>query len=394
MNDSSNRPKALPRAWCGAILLACFVIACLAFFSNTTLAQPRLDGVFFSDSSTKHDPRPKVNIADNEINCYFTLRSLHSAEIIFKERAYKDEDVDDVGEYAVLADSGVANGDLVAAGQIAMTSSGAGVCEKGGYLFIAFLPGTSDDDDEESFCITACPKKWGKTGRKAFFINEMGRVYECDNADGKIGNGMKNLVTVAEVYGTAFDNSTIIAKTWKIFSAKKLLNEKSCRAILKVIHNAETIFKEKAYKDGDGDGVGEYAVLADSGVANGDLVNAGQIALTSNGAGIAEKGGYLFMVYLPGTSDDDDEESFCAVAWPHYSGKTGTKAFFMNETGTIYECSNSKGQIGDNAADPVTIAEIYGTAFDNSTIDKKTWRKVKRDTSSRPHVIEHKGSKK
>ncbi|MEZ6020605.1 MAG: hypothetical protein R3F17_11030 [Planctomycetota bacterium] len=120
----------------------------------------------------------------------------------------------------------------------------------------------------------------------------------------------------------------------------------------------------------------------------------GNIAAGAAGPGVVERQGYLFAIYLPaarvgaqipgvgeaaaggtaaaGTAlatwnTADCELYWCAYAWPVEAGKTGNRAFFINQEGDVASTSNlatAAVRYTGNAAAANILA--FGAAFSNT----------------------------
>ncbi|MFC1588097.1 hypothetical protein ACFL54_07295 [Planctomycetota bacterium] len=164
--------------------------------------------------------------------------------------------------------------------------------------------------------------------------------------------------------------------------------EREAALDLAQIQFAEVEFKRKAKLDIDKDGIGEYAVIA-----GGDRPTLQSERHITTFVYIKEEiwrsNAYYFKVYLP-PATDDAEKAFLAVAWPKEWNKEGEKwdrgvkesfysrkAFFVNNKGIFYEASNPGGSLGNGIDNPITLGDVYGTPWDNSTIKKDIWKVVK-----------------
>jgi hypothetical protein len=141
---------------------------------------------------------------------------------------------------------------------------------------------------------------------------------------------------------------------------------------LETIAAAQELFRQSAYVDQDGDGVGEFGLLCElagqqltrTGVAvphsfseTSGLPDAlGRSALVNHGVGTYE--GYHFVVYLPSASGtaiaetvppaqrdpgsaDLQEDRFVCYAWPVVAGGTGEYVLVVNEEGLVHTTVSS-----------------------------------------------------
>ena len=111
-------------------------------------------------------------------------------------------------------------------------------------------------------------------------------------------------------------------------------NEASAIGALRTISNAEVQFQTGGFADADGDNVGDYAVLGPAGVG-GTLANpaAGTEPFVDNVLGSGFKSGYQFVV-TPANGVNGDE-LYTATADPTTPGRTGTRRFFLDQSGVI-----------------------------------------------------------
>jgi len=111
-------------------------------------------------------------------------------------------------------------------------------------------------------------------------------------------------------------------------------NEASAIGALRTISNGEVQFQSAGLVDVDGDNVGDYAPLGPAGVA-GTLANpsAGAEPFVDNVLGSGFKSGYQFVVN-PANGGNGDE-AYTATADPTSPGRTGTRRFFVDQTGVI-----------------------------------------------------------
>lgn len=152
----------------------------------------------------------------NERTVAATLKQLHSAQSLFKEKQARDVDGDEVGEYA--ANFAELNGDNFAntlqpdaIGQtfINMRPDIANfwLSEKNGYFYAMYVPDITDDE-EEAWVVLAWPKKWDKSGNAAFGMCEDGLVWRFPNTVGGF-DGLTGIPDPADLFGTAFANRTM-----------------------------------------------------------------------------------------------------------------------------------------------------------------------------------------
>lgn len=137
-------------------------------------------------------------------------------------------------------------------------------------------------------------------------------------------------------------------------------NESAAIATLKNIHSGQTQFRDHKAIDTDGDGKGEFGWFAE--LSGGTPLRGNcdhqplaipvlSTAFSRVVAGQVERSGYHFQMWLPGPEGTWRHEgetgpvdataaasAYRCAAWPN-EGK-GRRAFFVDEQGTVYACSN------------------------------------------------------
>ncbi len=163
----------------------------------------------------------------------------------------------------------------------------------------------------------------------------------------------------------------------KLLSAKPAANESAVISTLRSIATGQAQIKAMVSMDTDLDGVGEYGYLAEmagsaplrepdgaGGIQLGASYMAPDALSTAFGFvenGVVRRSGYYFKMYLPngdsdplGVAEDDDggwtvgsdldgsqaEVYWCCYAWPVTIGRTGNRAFFINQTGDLLQYDN------------------------------------------------------
>ena len=169
----------------------------------------------------------------------------------------------------------------------------------------------------------------------------------------------------------------------KLMSARISANENAAVATLRSIAAAQQQFQASSSVDTDYDGGGEFGYFGEmAGVTNLRIgSSAGDVSApldppylaTPFGnitASLVERQGYNYQIFLPdadgagvtealgalGTSlspadSSDCEVMWCCYAWPVDAGKTGMRAFFINQEGDIISQNNR-----------VVIGQYSGTA--------------------------------
>ncbi|MBI4617019.1 MAG: DUF4190 domain-containing protein [Planctomycetes bacterium] len=173
-------------------------------------------------------------------------------------------------------------------------------------------------------------------------------------------------------------------------------NEVSAIGTLKSLSTAQEQFKSAACVDCDGDGTGEYGYFQElSGTSNwrtnGGLAGlrvsppfmADSLGTTAAGAaGIANRSGYNFLIFLPGAAAPPVQEAvpvpggdaaqangqetrWACYAWPTSAGTSGNRCFVTNQEGQVYEALNA-APLYDGTAMPVASGNAaYAAAGGN-----------------------------
>jgi len=151
-------------------------------------------------------------------------------------------------------------------------------------------------------------------------------------------------------------------------------NDTAAIATLRNLASCQAQVQSGSRIDVDGDGIGEYGTFAElTGTAgvrtSADASTRGarmsppvlSPALANVDAnGIVTKSGYCFRIHLPvkggaaghekrpadpftsAVDTDRAEVRWCAYAWPVAKGNSGTRAFYVDETGNVYQCANDR----------------------------------------------------
>jgi len=137
-------------------------------------------------------------------------------------------------------------------------------------------------------------------------------------------------------------------------------------------------FQAAGHVDLDGDGVGEYGTFGELTAASGlrgspdgglrtkplGVPVLSPALANVDHAGFVTKSGFAFRIFLPGRSAtavregtaggacdpfsgtvdvDAAEVRWCAYAWPVSFKNSGTRCFYVDETGTVLQCANPAG---------------------------------------------------
>lgn len=153
-----------------------------------------------------------------------------------------------------------------------------------------------------------------------------------------------------------------------LLSARLNANETSAVSTLRNISSSQSQFQASAKADTDDDGTGEFGMFRElSGAVNvrGDTAGENGTALLNppvlsgafrklNANAEVSRSGYLFKMFLPATggagvgesvlaNDSVDgtlnvnmvETTWCCYAWPHNYANSGSRSFFVSQSGDI-----------------------------------------------------------
>lgn len=182
-------------------------------------------------------------------------------------------------------------------------------------------------------------------------------------------------------------------------------NETSAIGSLRTTSTAQNQFQNATVKDADLDGVGEYGFYVElagqaavpfgttAAPARPTFVTSVFGSTSSANAGVANKSGYNFLMFLPGGAGtativaetgvaisplgtlpptaaaaaliNAQETRWCTYAWPTSAGNSGNKAFFVNQAGEVIATSNNPPAATTfvfNGITAPTPVEIFDTA--------------------------------
>ena len=131
-------------------------------------------------------------------------------------------------------------------------------------------------------------------------------------------------------------------------------NEMRVIAVLRNLASWQAQFQSARILDADADGRGEYGSFADLAGTKPPLIR-GELA---RGTSLrAVHSGYVFRMDL---SEDSEtrELTFACYAWPVEYGKTGHRAFFVNELGELLATSNFEQRYSGERREPETKAAL------------------------------------
>jgi prepilin-type N-terminal cleavage/methylation domain-containing protein len=191
-----------------------------------------------------------------------------------------------------------------------------------------------------------------------------------------------------------------------LLSSRAIANERAVVASLRTLATAQTQAVLRAVVDTDHDGLGEPIGLDQlSGLRilpDGQMLEPPYLpqSLGTVGAnGLIQSRGYLLAMYLPdasgvgqlataanaGNVDADRAETvWSCLAWPVARGRTGTAAFFVNQTGEILVAKGATYD-GPSQLPPAGAALLGGAAnelagplaVDVSGADGNLWRPLR-----------------
>ncbi|MBI4615866.1 MAG: DUF2950 family protein [Planctomycetes bacterium] len=170
-------------------------------------------------------------------------------------------------------------------------------------------------------------------------------------------------------------------------------NEVSAVGTLKSLSTSQEQFKSQAVVDCDGDGTGEYGYFQElcgtsatrtDGALGGAQVSPTFMAATfgttaAGAAGIANKSGYDFLIFLPDAAAppvqeanpvpngdnlqaNNQETRWACYGWPTSAGTSGNRAFVINQEGQVYQSPNV-GPIYDGTTSPVGALQGGNEAY-------------------------------
>jgi len=183
-----------------------------------------------------------------------------------------------------------------------------------------------------------------------------------------------------------------------LLSARLRGNETAAIAALRTSNTQQEIFRGQAVVDQDSDGQGEYGLFGEmAGLViprrDGATATLSPRLLDSTFVtdvnGYVSKNGYYFQVYLAndgigGAGNDADlggtdavagailgdvdginlqELTWCAYAWPIDQGRTGTRTFFINEEGCLYQTQAETTTYSGTDVVPAANGAYDGAAF-------------------------------
>lgn len=269
-----------------------------------------------------HGQQQNISVSTNEGSAIKSLRLLLSAENTYKDTVGK-------GEYGLLTELGTSNliGASLARGK------------KDGYLFTIVVK-KSTMTTHPAIDLVARPDEYGKTGRRSFYLTEVGVLLTSDVKDAplssmrpfaKTGSG----TNVAEAPGNESKPPSESSDEENAFRISA--NEAAAIEMLVAIHSAETKYVARL-------GAGAYGTLD-------ELAKAGLIDKTHL-ASIQKD--YEFEVKIT-AGKAESRATFGISASPKAYGETGRRAFFIDQTGVV------RGGDKEGGASDVTDPPIDGS---------------------------------
>jgi len=190
-----------------------------------------------------------------------------------------------------------------------------------------------------------------------------------------------------------------------LLSSRAVANERAVVASLRTIATAQTQAVTRGVADSDRDGMGEALGLDQlcglRMLPDGQLLSPPYLpqSLGTVGTnGLVQGRGYLLAMYLPDASGngllatganvgnvdtDRSEVTWSCLAWPVTRGRTGTAAFFVNQTGEILVAKGATYD-GPSQVPPAGAALLGGAnelggalALDVAGADGNVWRPLR-----------------
>jgi len=174
-------------------------------------------------------------------------------------------------------------------------------------------------------------------------------------------------------------------------------NQSAAIATLRNIVAAQAQFQSTARLDRDCDGVGEFGYLTELAMPDEDGRGYLPIAfsrptLLPEGGAVIERSGFMFQMLLPGVDGawvpesspvtampdtDGAEVRWCCLAWPSEYPSSGTRAFFVDESGEVLWTKNAspahEGTTRPPAFDPIFVR---GLPVDETRCPGQAWKKI------------------
>jgi len=174
-------------------------------------------------------------------------------------------------------------------------------------------------------------------------------------------------------------------------------NQSAAISTLRSIVAAQVRYQSAARLDRDGDGVGEFGYLTELAMPDEDghgyLSSAfSRPTLLPEGDAVIERSGFMFQMLLPGVDGgwvpeshpltampdtDGAEVRWCCLAWPADHPGSGTRAFFVDESGAVFwtegACYGYEGTIRTPAFDATFVR---GLPVEETRRHVQTWKPI------------------
>lgn len=175
---------------------------------------------------------------------------------------------------------------------------------------------------------------------------------------------------------------------------RKNANESAAMATLMNISSAQAQCQASGVIDTDGDGSGEFGSFGELSGAVPIRGSHGVTRITppvlsaafgNVKDGVVIRSGYVFRMFLPqtpqglcapeapdggadriGVDSDLAELRWRAYAWPTEAGKTGTRAFFVDQSGDVLACSNARNWSGPGFGPDANAALLPGEPWQSA----------------------------
>ncbi|MGH7150182.1 MAG: prepilin-type N-terminal cleavage/methylation domain-containing protein [Planctomycetota bacterium] len=183
-----------------------------------------------------------------------------------------------------------------------------------------------------------------------------------------------------------------------LISARGLTNETAAIATLRNLLAAQAQVQASSQIDFDGDGAGEFGTFGELSGSDpvrgtlGVMIPPTLSAVFANVQGSrVTKSGFLYQVWLPdtagaGVAEDPTggmatpaavdanlcEVIWCAYAWPISRNVSGNRAFFINQSGVLLQCSNNIAQYNGTGAPPAFDAAFLSAGLITGSIAVST----------------------
>ncbi|MEM7202638.1 MAG: hypothetical protein AAF628_20385 [Planctomycetota bacterium] len=276
------------------------------------------------------------------------------------------------------------------------------------------------------WCAYAWPERFGVTGQRAFFVNQDGELLACDNEASKYSGTARRPAPLAAYRRNSADMAAVVSPgvpahdghKWttqrtaaparrvaqppqpqrrrsllgSLFGRRRSQPQGEAAAIatLRNVASAQAQCQASAVIDEDANGAGEYGYFAElAGACN--VRGSDQrlvppvlsVAFGQVEQSVVTRGGYCFAMFLPDASgrptgeakDGGAAESrpdpatagvlWCCYAWPLEYGRTGRRAFLIDQAGDVLATANHEQRYSgrDRRPDPLAAFAPGGKAI-------------------------------